>query len=306
MRIGFRSGATLVALSVICSGMTAGCNREKKETKQLLTDTVRSYQELHPKLTELKATLRGLHKDVEDLATKVPGGSDMRSKYFNADEVLGVLDAKMKWLSGEIEAARRDLKKDQVVSLRLAVAQTADDMGQVNKVVVELMHERGRLRRVAALFKAPYEHRLSTGYLVKAANDGVESQLIDFIQATDKKADRSSWFVFDRLMFAGAGADLDILGSRSQLENIVQILRAYPDVKLKIGGFTDSKGAVASNKKLSTARAEAVRTALVQSGVNADRLEAEGYGPLHPLCPANDTEECKARNRRVAALVTAK
>jgi outer membrane protein OmpA-like peptidoglycan-associated protein len=306
MKIGFRSGATLVALSVICSGMTAGCNREKKETAQLLTDTVRSYQELHPKLAELKAALHGLHEDVETLAARVPAGADMRSRYFNADEVLGVLDAKLKWLSGEIENARRDLKKDQVVSLRVAIAQTANDMGQVNKVIVELTHERGRLQQVAALLQAPYERRLPTGYLVKAAKDGVESHLIDFIEDSDKKPDKSSWFDFDRLMFASAGADLDILGSRSQLDNVVQILRAYPDVKLEIGAFTDNKGAVASNKKLSAARAQAVRKVLIASGVNPDRLTAEGYGPRNPVCPANDTEACKARNRRIAALVTAK
>ena len=37
-----------------------------------------------------------------------------------------------------------------------------------------------------------------------------------------------------------------------------------------------------------------------------DRLAAEGYGPEHPPCPANDTDECKAQNRRIALRVAAK
>jgi outer membrane protein OmpA-like peptidoglycan-associated protein len=306
MKSGIHSEVILVALSLFISGTIAGCNRERKETKQLLTDTVKSYQELQPKLAELRAALNGLHKDVEDLAAKVPGGTELRGKYFNADEVLGVLDGKLKWVSSEIESARHDLKKNKVLSLRVAIAQTADDMGQVNKVIVELTHERARLQRVAALFKAPYERELSTGYLVKAAKDGVESNLIGFIEDAEKKPDKSSWFDFDRLMFNGPGSELDILGSRSQLQNIVQILRAYPAVRLKIGGFTDNKGAISSNLKLSAARAEAVKAALVGSGASPDRLQAEGYGPHNPVCPANDTEECQARNRRIAALVTTK
>ena len=36
------------------------------------------------------------------------------------------------------------------------------------------------------------------------------------------------------------------------------------------------------------------------------RLEAEGYGAEHPVCAANDTDECKAQNRRIALRVTAK
>jgi outer membrane protein OmpA-like peptidoglycan-associated protein len=300
------SGVILVALSLLGGGLVVGCNRERKETRQLLTETVKSYAQLQPRLAELKTALGGLREEVEEIATKVPGGAELRAKYFNADEVVGVLDAKMKWLSGRIESAKRDLTRAEVVTLRDAIARTGDDMGQVSNVVVELTHERARLQRVAALLKAPYEHQLPTGYEVKAATDGVESHLIDFIEEPSKKIDKTNWFDFDRLRFAGQGADLDFQESRSQLENIARILMAYPAVRLKIGGYTDNKGSAATNRKLSDERAQAVRRALVQSGVNPERLEAEGYGAQHPVCPANDSEACRARNRRIAALVTAK
>jgi K(+)-stimulated pyrophosphate-energized sodium pump len=45
---------------------------------------------------------------------------------------------------------------------------------------------------------------------------------------------------------------------------------------------------------------------LVALGVDAKRLAAEGYGPEYPVCAANDTDECKAQNRRIAVRVTAK
>jgi hypothetical protein len=69
---------------------------------------------------------------------------------------------------------------------------------------------------------------------------------------------------------------------------------------------TDNRAAPAATRKLSAERARAVSKALVQSGVNPERLAAEGYGAQHPVCPANDSEVCHARNRRIAALVTAK
>jgi K(+)-stimulated pyrophosphate-energized sodium pump len=40
-------------------------------------------------------------------------------------------------------------------------------------------------------------------------------------------------------------------------------------------------------------------------GIKPPRLEAQGYGAEHPLCPANDTEFCRAQNRRIAVQVTA-
>jgi K(+)-stimulated pyrophosphate-energized sodium pump len=41
------------------------------------------------------------------------------------------------------------------------------------------------------------------------------------------------------------------------------------------------------------------KTEITELGIAADRVEAEGYGSQHPVCAANDTDECKAKNRRI-------
>jgi K(+)-stimulated pyrophosphate-energized sodium pump len=46
-------------------------------------------------------------------------------------------------------------------------------------------------------------------------------------------------------------------------------------------------------------RASTVKLELTKFGIAADRLESEGFGSQLPLCPANDTDECKAQNRRI-------
>jgi outer membrane protein OmpA-like peptidoglycan-associated protein len=63
-------------------------------------------------------------------------------------------------------------------------------------------------------------------------------------------------------------------------------------------GHTDNVGTVESNLTLSTARSSAVVKALTQKGIDARRLAAHGAGPFAPIF-ANDTDEGRARNRRV-------
>jgi OOP family OmpA-OmpF porin len=82
------------------------------------------------------------------------------------------------------------------------------------------------------------------------------------------------------------------------LDEVTEYLKANPNVKMEVQGHTDGKGTAAYNLKLSDRRAAAVKTYLVGKGVAADRLETKGYGLSKPIAP-NDTEENRARNRRV-------
>ena len=87
--------------------------------------------------------------------------------------------------------------------------------------------------------------------------------------------------------------------SQPALAEIAKLLAQDPGLNLKVVGHTDMTGALDANLTLSRARAEAVVQALVAGhGVAASRLEGHGVGPLAPVA-ANDTEEGRARNRRV-------
>ena len=82
------------------------------------------------------------------------------------------------------------------------------------------------------------------------------------------------------------------------IKKIVAILRANPGLKLVVEGHTDNKGSKAYNDKLSMSRADAVVDSLVGKGIMVERLTAKGYGFSKPVA-SNDTEEGRARNRRV-------
>jgi OOP family OmpA-OmpF porin len=89
----------------------------------------------------------------------------------------------------------------------------------------------------------------------------------------------------------------------NEVKKVADFMKKYPDTKMEIQGHTDNVGKPALNKRLSQARANAVKNLLIKKyKVNAKRLTAVGYGPDKPIA-SNATKEGKAQNRRVQAVV---
>jgi outer membrane protein OmpA-like peptidoglycan-associated protein len=86
--------------------------------------------------------------------------------------------------------------------------------------------------------------------------------------------------------------------SKPVIDQIVQMMKTNPDLKIGVEGHTDNVGTPASNKTLSEARAKSVVSAIVAQGVSDDRLISSGYGQDKPIAD-NNTEEGRAKNRRV-------
>jgi OmpA-OmpF porin, OOP family len=145
--------------------------------------------------------------------------------------------------------------------------------------------------------------QLPGGVTIRVPANGTEAKLLSFIQG-NAPVTRATWFEFDRLNFETDSAVIRA-DSRDQLRNVALILKAYPAAHVKIGGYTDNSGKAEANKQLSRVRAESVRDELQRLGVDSSRIEAEGYGDQHPVAD-NNTAAGRAKNRRVAILVTQK
>jgi OOP family OmpA-OmpF porin len=146
--------------------------------------------------------------------------------------------------------------------------------------------------------------KLSDGTELTVPANGVESKLIAYLNEPNSTLSEDKWFDFDRLLFDTGKATLQP-ASAEQLGNTAAILRAYPKVKIRLGGYTDNTGNAAANLKLSDERANGVMAELARLGTDATRMSAKGYGEEHPVAD-NTTEAGRAQNRRISLRVTDK
>lgn len=159
----------------------------------------------------------------------------------------------------------------------------------------DFVYETGNIQKI----------KLDGGKTIAIGDGSQLYQLYNVVKQKDKSAlDPNQWYTIENLYFETGSSDLKA-ESVLQLNTLSEILNAYPNLKIKLGGYTDNSGNEDSNLKLSNLRAQTAKLKLLELGISADRIEAEGYGSQHPVCEANDTDECKAKNRRIDVRVLA-
>lgn len=144
---------------------------------------------------------------------------------------------------------------------------------------------------------------LPGGVVLDVPKGSLEDRMVTYIQSKDSIS-KSLWFDFDRLLFETNKSVLKP-ESQQQLKNTAAIMKAFPKVKIKMGGYTDNTGNAAGNMKLSGDRAKNVMAELVKLGVAANRMTSEGYGSNNPVA-TNETEAGRAQNRRISISVREK
>jgi outer membrane protein OmpA-like peptidoglycan-associated protein len=148
--------------------------------------------------------------------------------------------------------------------------------------------------------------KLPDGTELDVYKGGIEDQLVTFLNNPAGKPGKNVWFDFDNLNF-NTGSSVITDSSMKQVQNIVAILKAFPKVKIKIGGYTDRTGDSLSNIKLSKSRADAVVAALKKSGANmAQVLGGEGYGSQYAKAAPNASDDEKQKDRRISVSVRTK
>ena len=106
----------------------------------------------------------------------------------------------------------------------------------------------------------------------------------------------------DKILFDTGKATIKPV-SHAILNAVFQVLKDYPNIKVRVEGHTDSVGSAGSNKKLSDKRAASVRSYLVGKGVADGRLSSKGKGEDNPI-DTNRTATGRSNNRRVEFHIT--
>lgn len=142
------------------------------------------------------------------------------------------------------------------------------------------------------------------GLHLKAKKNGLEEQLAQFLGGdTFKNADentlKNKWFDFDNVNFKmGSATQLEV--GAEQIKNLAEILKKYPEAKIKIGGYTDKTGDEAVNKKISQDRANFIKAELAKLGVAGQVISAEGYGSEFAQVASETSDEERAKDRKMS------
>jgi len=91
-------------------------------------------------------------------------------------------------------------------------------------------------------------------------------------------------------------------GATRKVDQLAQFLTEHPDRRVQIEGFTDSVGTDSYNEDLSQRRADAVKAALINRGIEPSRIGTEGYGKAYPVANNNDSGG-RQLNRRVEVVI---
>lgn len=217
---------------------------------------------------------------------------------------------------------REDLTKiDQLASLAKTKIATAQEVARTKQAEASLKgatQEREQVRlqartaeaeaarrnaeqaqRDAEAAKARAEQATAATRDAQAQSQALAAQLAE-LQA--KQTERGMVVTLGDVLFNTDQAVLTS-GGMGTVQKLANILRDNPDRTVLVEGFTDSTGSTAHNLELSQRRAEAVRAALAQMGIERNRVETRGYGEAYPVA-GNNTAGDRQLNRRVEIVLS--
>jgi len=190
-----------------------------------------------------------------------------------------------------------DSAADSVSNTAESMAEGAGDMAKGAADAVGDAAD-GAVDAVGGAFSNINEAAKSALSDIKFAAGSAGSQMMDYIEGGFEGDGKVT---FKNLTFA-SGSSAISGATAAEVDNLAAILKAYPDVKLQIDGYTDSTGNADSNVTLSQSRADAVKSRLIAQGVDESRLMTTGHGSANPIA-SNDTKEGQSQNRRIEASI---
>ena len=143
------------------------------------------------------------------------------------------------------------------------------------------------------------------GAVIGAQMDKQRDELADDLEgATVERYGEGVLVTFDSGLLFDFDSSVVKGAARSNLTDLANSLREYPDTEVLIVGHTDSQGSDSYNQGLSERRSVAAKNFLVSQGVPTDRIRTEGLGESEPVA-SNDTDAGRSQNRRVEVAIFA-
>lgn len=184
-----------------------------------------------------------------------------------------------------------------IAKQRVEIAREVAKRKMAERQVAEAGNERDRL--LIAQRTAEADKARQTAEMAQARARQLENELRELAA---KETTRGTVVTLGSLMFNVNSAQINEGGMRN-LRKVADVLLKYPQRTVMIEGFTDDRGSAEHNRQLSERRSEAIRSALVDMGVGANRITTRGYGEEYPVAN-NGTAVGRQLNRRVEIVIS--
>ncbi|MBO0951399.1 OmpA family protein [Fibrella forsythiae] len=152
----------------------------------------------------------------------------------------------------------------------------------------------------AAAAEEKRQMELPGGRRIRVIPNTFNANLAQFLAGKTRPLPRT--FTFENLTFETNSTRITS-ESQPNVNDLIEIMNAYPTLQINIQGHTDNTGDAAANKKLSLDRANAIRSVLTSAGVAANRITTQGFGAEKPTA-SNDNTEGRQQNRRIDVVLT--
>ncbi|MGE5154608.1 MAG: OmpA family protein [Bdellovibrio bacteriovorus] len=253
---------------------------------------------LDEELKSARAELAGLQEKLELTV------ADLGAKLEQGETALAAAKSELEAATGAAAQERQDLE-GQIQEAEVRIAALEERLAQERAAAEQTLAEQQRQSDAALA-----EQRRQSDAALAAEAERVRQVLAEmrglygrFAELAARRTDRGMLLKLaeEDLRFQSGMAVLP-RGELPSLDRIAELLTQHPGLSALIEGHTDSAGPDEINLELSKARAEAVRQALIERGVPAERLTAEGAGESRPIAE-NSTAAGRRQNRRVEVYV---
>jgi outer membrane protein OmpA-like peptidoglycan-associated protein len=231
---------------------------------------------------ELDLAARTLN-DAERLWREGEGGEFISHRAYIAEQRARIAQQTAMARAAEVELADARQARREQLEARAREAEAARERAEA---IAQESQE--RLLAIELARKAAQSERLAATEELAAGVRRLEAQVPEL----RAREGQSGWVLtVAGETFFGQGEAIVRPEGRRALDELARVLREHPERNVLIEGFTDEGGGDDLNRRLSTRRANAVRNALVLSGIDAQRIVARGMGNAFPVADARNRME---------------
>lgn len=274
-----------------------------KETKELIVEDCKQYiagtiTDINTNLVLENATVILQDSDKKALNTITTGSDGKFSFTVVCESSYTIVAFKEKYTNesrnlviGNVRYATNDgsLALKSLDAIKLEEKQNAENKRKQEIIIEEENKKKEALKLVALKEATEAKKKEKVAEILKQEKDVVKDNKDRLIIKTDPiYFDYNMWYIRKE--------------SKVVLGRVVALMNKYPGMVIEIGSHTDSRGNAKYNEELSQKRANSTREFIIQSGINASRVTAKGYGESVPIikCKTDDScsEEEHELNRR--------